>query len=261
MKRFGFPVLVCAFVLTLAGFAQAQPEREVVFQTSTIDALLSGIYEGKVTYGQLKMRGDFGIGTFNELDGEMIGFDGKFYQITADGNAHLVADALMTPFAAVTFFERDRVFFIDKDLDLAQLQAYLDGVLPSKNLFYAIRIEGTFKYIKTRSVPRQSKPYRKLVEVVATQPTFEFKDVKGTIVGFRCPYFVKGANVPGYHFHFLDEAKARGGHVLDCRLQSVSAALDITPGFRLYLPDGDEFLRRDFEGGNEKELEKVEQGR
>jgi len=41
-----------------------------------------------VSSGELKRNGDFGIGTFNALDGEMIGLDGAFYQIKVDGVAY-----------------------------------------------------------------------------------------------------------------------------------------------------------------------------
>lgn len=49
-----------------------------IFQLSTINALLEGVFDGNMSYGQLKQHGDFGIGTFNGLDGEMIAFDAAF---------------------------------------------------------------------------------------------------------------------------------------------------------------------------------------
>jgi hypothetical protein len=61
-----------------------------LYQTSLMSALLEGIYEGEVTYGELREHGDFGLGTFNQLDGEMVGFDGIFYQIRSDGSARRV---------------------------------------------------------------------------------------------------------------------------------------------------------------------------
>jgi alpha-acetolactate decarboxylase len=53
-----------------------------LYQTSLMSALITGIYEGEATYGEIRKHGDFGLGTFNQLDGEMIGFDGTFYQLT-----------------------------------------------------------------------------------------------------------------------------------------------------------------------------------
>ena len=75
-----------------------------IFQNSTINALLEGVYDGSLTYGELRTHGDFGLGTFNALDGEMIAFDGNFYQVKSDGVAYPVADDQKTPFATVVFF-------------------------------------------------------------------------------------------------------------------------------------------------------------
>src|ERR671910_2342862 len=72
-----------------------------LFQTSTIDALLEGNYEGDVSFAELGDRGDFGLGTFDALDGEMICLDGNFYQIKADGRAYAVEKRTRTPFAVV----------------------------------------------------------------------------------------------------------------------------------------------------------------
>ena len=76
----------------------------VLFQVSTIDALLSGVYDGDVTIGELRKRGNFGLGTFNKLDGEMLAVDGRYYQIKADGVASGAA-VHETPFASVVRFK------------------------------------------------------------------------------------------------------------------------------------------------------------
>ena len=152
-----------------------------------------------------------GIGTFNGLDGEMIGLDGAFYQIKADGIAYLVDGSMRTPFAVVTFFESDQMVWLDKASDYKELEKYLDDLLPTPNIFYALKIEGIFEYIRTRSVPRQNKPYAPLVEVIKNQPIFEFHQVKGTMVGFCYPGYAKGINVPGYHLHFITEDRKEGG--------------------------------------------------
>ena len=260
MLRLSRISIALSLLITVSACCSAKPDRDVLFQTSTIDALMAGIYDGQVTMKQLEEQGDFGLGTFDALDGEMIGLDGKFYQITSDGMCHPVGDSMLTPFAAVTFFDRDKTGTIDREMDLAGLEGYLDDMLPSKNMFYAVRLDGTFYSMKTRSVPKQTKPYPKLVDVVAKQPTFEFADVKGTIIGFWCPYFAKSVNVPGYHLHFINAERTRGGHVLDCRIKGGSAALDITPKFSLSLPQSYEFRQTDF-SGTSQDLKTVEQGK
>ncbi len=235
------------------------PGRDILFQASTINALLQGVYDGEVTFGELAGHGDFGIGTFNQLDGEMLGLDGTYYRIRADGKVYPVDSAMKTPFAAVTFFDSDRVYQLGREVDYDGLKAFLDGCRTSGNLFSAIRIDGTFAYIKTRSVPRQTPPYPQLVEVIKDQPIFEFSNVKGSILGFYCPDFVQGINVPGYHFHFVTEDRSGGGHLLACRVSGARVEMDDTSGFYMVLPQGAGFSRADLAGGEAGEmLDRVE---
>jgi len=248
--RWWTTAVVC--LAAFPGVSWAQPDRDVLYQTSTLGALMIGIYDGPVTFGQLRQHGDFGLGTFNGLNGEMIALDGKFYQITADGIAHEVKDSTCTPFAAVTFFDRDHTAPIEGERSFTQLTEHLGGLLPTENVFYAIRIDGTFSYVKTRSVPKQERPYPKLVDVIANQPTFEWRDVKGTLVGFRCPDYVRGVNVAGYHFHFIDDARTKGGHVLECRLRGGTVTTDLTRELLLALPESEDFDRAALENDDEQ---------
>ncbi|MDP8212701.1 MAG: acetolactate decarboxylase [Candidatus Zapsychrus exili] len=241
------------------GLSQAQSvDRDVIFQNSTIDALLDGIYDGDITFAALKNRGDFGIGTFDALDGEMIGVDGKFYQIKTDGIAYPVDDEAITPFAVVTFFDLDKTVLLDDVTNISSLKQYIDEFLPTDNIFYAIKIEGVFDYIKTRSVPRQDKPYKKLIEVVKDQVVFEFEKAEGTIIGFRAPAFVKGVNVPGYHFHFITKDKKAGGHLLECSMKDIKVEIDETLAFSLVLPESEDFYKLDLEEDKKEALHTVE---
>mgnify|MGYP000854511917 CR=1 FL=1 len=233
-------------------------EREVVFQTATIDALLAGVYDGRMSFTDLKKHGDFGIGTFQSLDGEMVALDGQFYQIKSDGAVYPVADSLTTPFAAVTFFDADTTFSINDTLSLEAFYALVDSILPSNNILYALKVEGTFPYLKARSVPAQQKPYIQLVEIVANQSEFEYQQARGVLVGFRLPGFVAGVNVPGYHLHFLSEGRDKGGHLLGARMSGVTVSLDYTPGLHLELQESEEYYGLNLEKDRGEELHKVE---
>ncbi len=85
---------------------------------------------------------------------------------------------MKTPFACVTFFDPDRVLPLPEGMDFEGLTRYLDQAVPTVNLPYAIKIRGTFSYVKTRSVPAQTRPYSRLVEVVKNQPTFDSRPSK-----------------------------------------------------------------------------------
>ena len=258
MKINGYLLVVTFLSIAIHGCSNLQKNEGIVFQTSTINALLGGVYDGNITFKDLKKHGDFGIGTFNGLDGEMIGLEGKFYQIKADGVAYSVPDAMKTPFAVVTHFKPNQEVFLDSAVDCNQLEKHLDTILPTKNIIYAFKIEGDFKYIKTRSVPKQSKPYPPLIEVVKDQPTFEFQDVKGTIVGFWFPDYMEGINVPGYHFHIITEDRKAGGHLLECELQNVRIEIDYLSELFMALPDNSEFYNADLTKDRQGELEKIE---
>ena len=249
---------VLALMASCTTSPQQTTDREVLYQVSTIDALLAGEFDGEVTYGQVRQHGDFGIGTFNALDGEMLQLDGDVFQIKSDGKAYRVPDSTRTPFAAVTFFEADTVVALTGPLSFEQLCTRIDSLIPTENSFYAIRIEGDFDLIKARSVPRQSRPYEPMIEIVKTQPTFEYERVKGTLMGFRTPPFVKGLNVPGYHLHFITEDRTQGGHVLACSVSKGTLLIDYTSGFQMKLPDSGSFRRLDLTQDKQEELEKVE---
>ncbi len=225
-----------------------------LFQASTIDALLQAVYDGAVTFGELRRHGDFGIGYFDWLDGE-------FYRIPVDGRLYPVADMTTTPFASVTFFDPDITVEIDEPMNLTDLEIFLDGQFPSKNLFYAVRIDGAFASVRAWSVPAQEKPYPKLVEAVAGRAVFEFEfeNVTGSAVGFWTPELARGVNVPGYHLHFITDDRTGGGHVLDLRLDRGSVRIDVTPAFYMVPPTEGDFCAADLSGDLRDELEAVEE--
>ena len=242
--------------LLIAGAVQAG--RDTLTQISTIDALMTGVYDGETTLSELRGKGDFGVGTFNTLNGEMILLDGEFYRVTASGAVERPGPDTKTPFAAVTFFESDRKVSLARGLDFQAATTQADKMLPTGNIFYAVKITGAFQSVKVRSVPAQQKPYRPLSEVVKTQPVFELKNVEGTIVGFRCPTFAKGINVPGYHLHFLTADHKTGGHVLDFKVERAVLEVDDTGEFTLILPSDKAFYGADLAPDREKELKAVE---
>jgi acetolactate decarboxylase len=255
-----------AIIFFAAAFSQnllknpaAPVDRETLYQVSTIDALMQGVYEGVQPFSEVKRHGDFGIGTFEALDGEMIALGGDYYQVRSDGIAYPVPDAMTTPFATVTFFEPDMRITADRQMNYSVLSTYLSAHLPSQNIVYAIRINGTFPTLQVRSVPRQAQPYLPLTAAVANQTVFVYSGAKGTVAGFFMPQFFKGLNVPGYHLHFISDDRKTGGHVLDMTVgEGTAAELDITPGFAMSLPTHGAFAGADLSQNLSADLAKVE---
>lgn len=246
-------VLISCTVLSFP--AQAEPD--TLTQVSTIDALLGGLYAGEMDMLQLKEKGNFGIGTFDALNGEMVVYADRVYRVRSDGKVEEVPDSETTPFAAVTTFAAEKRLALPPQLDYTHLPAWLEKHL-APNYFHAILIEGRFAHVRTRSVPAQHKPYRPLVEVVKEQPVFELEDVQGVLVGFYCPSFVKGINVPGYHLHFLTRERTAGGHVLDFKVDKAQVSIDTLQRFVLHLPESPAFAAANLNKDRKHELEKVE---
>jgi acetolactate decarboxylase len=216
----------------------AEHEPHVLFQASTIGALLDGAYEGDVSFAQLAEHGDTGLGTLNALDGEMIALDGRFYRANVDGRISEVDPKQRTPFAVVVWFEPTVELDSAKPLDNDDFLALLDDRLPAGAASCAVLVDGELERVRARSVPRQEPPYRPLTEVVAEQHVFELRDVSGKMVGFRFPDYAEGLEVSGYHLHFITDDRTRGGHVLDCRTGRVRVRLDPSTDLHVELPPG-----------------------
>lgn len=231
---------------------------DTIYQFSIINALLEGVYDGEVSCGELKEHGDFGLGTFDKLDGEMLELDGVIYQVKADGSVHEIEDTVTSPFAVVTFFESDTEETIGQQMDSQQMAEHIDDLLPSENIMYAVMITGNFSYMKTRSVAAQEKPYPRLVDVTKDQSVFEFNDTQGTIVGYWMPEYIDGINVPGYHLHFITEDRTGGGHILEYTIDSGIIEIDSTDSFNLELPENENYLGTGLSQDTEGELEEAE---
>lgn len=258
MKSILRTTMTIVFLIFLNTFAYAQSPN-ALYQISTINAVLQGVYDGELTIKDLKQQGDFGIGTLNGLDGELIGLDGDYYQIKADGEVLKLNDDVKVPFATSLNFKPDR-FAEFQDLDYESLQKSLDKITNDKNYFYAVRIDGVFTNIKTRAIPKQTRPYKTLTEAAKDQTVFDLNNIKGTVVGFWCPQYVNGVNVPGYHLHFISDDRKFGGHILTASLKSGKVQIARINDFRMELPhDASDFGKAALNKDYSEELKAVEQ--
>ena len=228
-----------------------------VYLSAPISALVEGLYVEDTTMAEIKRHGDFGLGTFNFLDGEMVLLDGEVRQIRSDGKVYQVKDDEKSPFACVTFFNADTIDDLEQSESPKGFYDLLDNLIPSQNMLYAIRIDGTFDYVKTRAVPR-SENYRPLVEATKDQPIFEFHDVRGCVAGFYTPRFMESLNAPGYHLHFLSHDRQQGGHVIECILEKVRVGIQHVPKLDVGLPVTLDYLTADLSRDVGDDLDKAE---
>jgi len=229
-----------------------------IYLCAPVNAIAEGLLEQNVPLAEIKQHGDFGLGTFNDLDGEMVLLDGVVYQITADGRVAVIEDEqTLTPFACVTSYRPISHDELDREMAHDAFLDWLVRLLPSPNLFYALRIEGQFASIKARSVPKQEN-YRTLAEVAREQTLFQFDNVSGTLVGFFTPTFMASLSVPGLHLHFLSADFRSGGHLLECRPSKVRVGVQFISHLELALPLSLDYLTWDFRRDIRKDLDRAE---
>jgi len=241
----------------LRQFFSDREKTNAVYLSAPINALVEGLYVENTTVARIRRHGDFGLGTFDYLDGEMVILDGRVYQVRSDGNVYSVAGDQHSPFACVTFFSPDTFDDIGDGLAPHDLEETLDDLIPSRNMLYAIRIDGEFEHVKCRAAPR-SENYKPLVEATKDQPVFEFRNVTGSLAGFYTPRFMESLNAPGYHVHFLAEDRLRGGHVMQCSLKKVRIGIQHIPRLDVGLPVTLDYLTTDLTRDIGKDLDKAE---
>ena len=239
----------------------AAQDTETLYQVALLQSLTQGYYDGIIKVSELKKHGDTGIGTFEGVNGEMIVLDGTVYQALDDGSVKVADDNETVPFSNVTFFDADITEDISDIKDVNGLKAALDKIVSAKggNLFYMVKVDGTFEKMFVRSELKQQKPYKTLDKALETdQREFTYENIKGTIVGLYCPDYMGGLNAAGWHFHFLSEDKAKGGHILDLSFANAKARLDATPVFAMALSDNGEFQKMELAKDVNDAIKKVE---
>lgn len=225
--------------------------KKTLYQQGTLGALMAGLMDGTMPIKELLTYGDFGIGTLHGLDGEVIFLNGQAYQGRSDGKLIYLTGEELTPYGAVTSFKSDRQFFIDENLNSEEVLALIKVNFKSNNLFSAIQLTGKFKKMHIRIMPKQKKPYKRLVEVSKIQPEFIREDIKGTLVGFYTPELFQGVAAAGFHLHFISEEKDFGGHVIDFELANGEVDIADIAEFTQLFPISDEtFLNQEIDYAN-----------
>ena len=196
----------------------------MLYQYSTMAALMGGAFSGTTTVEKLLEHGDFGIGTFEGVDGEMIILNGDVYKTDSNGFSTLQPKDFKK--VTTTNFEN-----LNNDIS-----EYLNP-----NYFYAVKITGVFDKIDTRSPKKHEKPYPTLLEILETQSIFNYEDSKGTIVGFFSPEYTQGVGVGGFHLHYISDDRTQGGHVFNFDIKNATVEVSKPLNFTLELPQSEEY--------------------
>jgi acetolactate decarboxylase len=229
-----------------------------LFQVSISGALVAGVYDREVSVQTVLEHGNFGLGTFANLDGEMVVVEGRVYQVQGSGRVSEAGPDAGAPFAVVTWFEPDTDVSIAAVSSFKDLQARCDEFRRSGNIFYALRLDGRFKRVRTRAV-NPPQPGTRLVEAAKAQSEFSFTDIDGTLVGLWSPGFSSAFSVAGYHFHFLSADRQHGGHLLDLEADMLRLKVEALTDFQLALPESEAFLKADLSKNTAEELAYAEE--
>jgi acetolactate decarboxylase len=247
-----------SFVVTAALSQYLGVTLHTLFQVSISGALVAGVYAEEVSVRSILEHGDFGLGTFANLDGEMVIVDGRVYQVQGTGRVSEAAPDAGAPFAVVTRFSPQTDVETQPVASFKDLEDRCDGYRGSGNIFYAVRLDGHFDRVRTRAVnpPQQNT---RLVDAAKAQSEFCFTDIDGTLVGLWSPGFSSAFSISGYHFHFLSNDRLHGGHLLDVEAGPLRLKVEALTDFHLALPESEAFLKADLSKNTAEELAYAEQ--
>lgn len=206
---------------------------DVFTQINTTNALVSGVMETDVTVKDLIRWGDFGLGCTEGMNESILVLDNKIYS-----NIDVPEDRKIGLFH-LAFFKEASSVKLEQTMNLKQLRNYMDSVLPTRNIMYAVKCKGRFESMQTSIPLAFQKPYPRIVPEMTDQSVNrEVKNVSGTIIAFWLPSFLLGINggAGGLHAHFLSEDRTFMGHVIDCNMISGELWIDAKHQLNLQLP-------------------------
>ncbi len=235
------------------------------YQVSTLQALSLGFSKSVMPVEQLLKQGDFGLGTFEDVDGEMIVLDGKCYRAKNNGDVVAAEEDRGVPFAAVCRFLSQRTEELETVDGIDKLKTKLTLFIEEDfglNSMYAVRIDGEFSKVDARSESGTKAHHVTLKDALSvTQKAFVFENIKGSLVCVYYPDYMDGINAAGWHLHFLSEDRKHGGHVFDMCLTKASAAFCRITGVEIKIPDSPAFDTYALKGASQEEIKSVEQGK
>jgi acetolactate decarboxylase len=205
---------------------QIDENSDAITQYGSKAGFLERSYVGTTTYEEIKKQGDFAIGTFNYVDGEMAAINNNFMRIPASGEVHPASDSLMAPFAVIKHFKVDNSLMINEEKSMNEIWSIVKEAFTDTSKPIAIKVTGSFASVKARSIHKETEPFQSLPEIVANQVIFNLEDVSGSMIGYWFPKYMDGVNFPGFHFHFLNDDLTKGGHLLDCIIKQGEIEID-----------------------------------
>lgn len=235
-----------------------------IYQVSTLQALALGYTRPVVTVQKLLEHGDTGLGTFENVDGEMIVVDGACYQARPDGSIVRAEDSAGVPFAVAGFVKNGRRFAMTEMQDIAAIKLELTLKIEEEfglNSIHVARIDGWFDTIHARAGAPYRSQHISLKDILSkTQKDFCFERLYGTLVCVYYPDYMDGINASGWHMHFLSEDRKLGGHVFEASMRSGECLVQKMDRIEIQLPREAAFDTYSLKEASKDEIKEVEQG-
>lgn len=235
------------------------------YQVSTLQALALGFSKSVITVGELLQHGNLGLGTFEDVDGEMIVLDGKCYRAKNNGEVVPAENERGVPFASICCFQSNRSEGFEKMDTIEHIKEWLTLRIEEEfglNSMYAVRINGEFSRVDARSESGTKAHHVTLKDALnVTQKAFIFENIKGSLVCVYYPDYMDGINASGWHMHFLSEDKRKGGHVFDISMTKGNASFCKITSLEIRIPDSPAFDTYALKGASKEEIQSVEQGK
>lgn len=235
-----------------------------IYQVSTLQALALGYTRPVVTVQELMEHGDTGLGTFENVDGEMIILDGICYQAKQDGSIIRSEDSSGVPFAVVGSIKDGRKFAVEEKQDISAIKLELTLRIEEDfglNSIHIARIDGWFHNVHARAGAPYRSQHVSLKDILSkTQKDFCFECLYGTLVCVYYPDYMDGINASGWHLHFLSKDRKFGGHVFEVSMRSGECLLQKMDRIEIQLPREAAFDTYSLKEASQDEIEEVEQG-
>lgn len=236
-----------------------------IYQASTLQALALGYTRPVVTVQKLLEHGDTGLGTFENVDGEMIVVDGVCYQAKQDGGIVRTSGEAGVPFAVSGFIKNGRKFSMGGFSDIDAIKQELTVKIEEDfglNSIHIARIDGFFDTVHARAGAPYRSQHVTLKNILSkTQKDFCFEQLYGTLVCVYYPDYMDGINAAGWHLHFISEDRTRGGHVFSVSLSSGECLLQKMDRIEIQLPREAAFDTYSLTNASRNEIAEVEQGK
>ena len=244
-------------------FAKSKSEIKM-FQVSTLQALALGYSRQVIDVGALLRHGDTGLGTFEDVGGEMIVLDGHCYCADEKGRVTESSPDRGVPFASVAFMGNAGDFKLGAIPDMEALKRELDLKIEEDfglNSMHMACINGWFESISARSESPFRSQHVSLKEVLQkTQKDYTFSQIEGSLVCVYYPDYMDGINASGWHLHFVSADRLHGGHVFELQMKEGRAKLQKISQIEIQLPYEPAFDTYSLKNASGEEIKQVEQG-